>query len=172
MQIRTAAPDDVPATIALLDGAIAWLTARGYPDQWGTRPWSSRPAAVERAHAYAREYLMRVAETDDGAVIGASVVAEEPPGSVAPAGERELYLRLLVTDRARSGTGIGAALVADAVQEARRRGITLLRVDCYAGNEGRLIAQYEALGFTRTEPFLTVDGQGAPWAGQVLQLRL
>jgi GNAT superfamily N-acetyltransferase len=171
MKIRTGGPDDIPATITLLDRAIAWLTARGYPDQWGTRPWSSRPSAVERTNRYAHDYLLRAAEDDEGRVTGVCVLAEELPEYVPPAGEPELYIRLLVTDRARSGTGIGAALVADAVEETRRRGISLLRVDCYAGNDGLLIAQYEALGFTRAEEF-TVDNQGTPWHGQVLQLRV
>ncbi|GAA3049853.1 hypothetical protein GCM10020000_33100 [Streptomyces olivoverticillatus] len=32
------------------------------------------------------------------------------------------------------------------MQETRRQGIGLLRVDCYAGSEGRLVAFYEGQG--------------------------
>ncbi|MDX3077385.1 GNAT family N-acetyltransferase [Streptomyces sp. MI02-7b] len=171
MQIRTGGPADLPATLALLDGAVAWLTARGHTGQWGTEPWSSRPAAVERTRRYADAYLLRAAEVD-GEVAGVCVLAGEPPESVPPAGEPELYIRLLVTDRARSGSGIGAALVDDAVAEARRRGVSLLRVDCYAGSDGRLVRRYEALGFTRAERFAVPRDGGEPWPGQVLQRRV
>ncbi|MFJ4845093.1 GNAT family N-acetyltransferase [Streptomyces sp. NPDC088733] len=171
MQIRTGGPGDLSATLALLDGAVAWLTARGRTGQWGTEPWSSRPAAVDRTRRYTEEYLLRVAEVG-GEVAGVCVLAEEPPQFTPPAGEPELYIRLLVTDRARSGSGIGAALVDDAVAEARRRGVGLLRVDCYAGGNGRLVRQYEALGFTRAEPFTVPRAGGDPWPGQVLQRRV
>jgi GNAT superfamily N-acetyltransferase len=171
MEIRTGGPGDLPATLALLDGAIAWLTERGHTGQWGTRPWSSRPPAVERVARYADEYLLRAAEVG-GRVAGVCVLAEEKPDYAPPVDERELYLRLLVTDRSLSGSGIGAALVDDAVAETRRRGISLLRVDCYAGSDGRLVRQYEALGFTRAQPFTVPQTDGAPWPGQVLERRV
>lgn len=158
----------MPATLALLDGAVAWLTARGHTGQWGTRPWSSRPPAVERVARYAQEHLLRAAEVD-GRVAGVCVLAEERPEYAPPVDERELYLRLLVTDRALSGSGIGAALVDDAVAETRRRGIRLLRD---AGGEGRLVRRYEALGFTRAQPFTVPQAEGAPWPGQVLERRV
>jgi hypothetical protein len=44
----------------------------------------------------------------------------------------------------------------------------LLRVDCYAGDDRKLVAYYEGNGFTPTEPF-TVEGR---WPGQVLARRL
>ncbi|MFD8072227.1 GNAT family N-acetyltransferase [Streptomyces sp. NPDC059718] len=171
MEIRTGGPEDLPATLALLDGAVAWLTARGHTGQWGTRPWSSRPPAVERVARYAKEYLLRAAVAD-GRVVGVCVLAEEKPDYAPPVEGRELYLRLLVTDRALSGSGIGAALVEDAVAETRRRGIPLLRVDCYAGGEGRLVRQYEALGFTGAEPFTVPQAEGAPWPGRILERRV
>ncbi|MET9874180.1 GNAT family N-acetyltransferase [Actinacidiphila glaucinigra] len=171
MKIRTGGPGDLPATLALLDEAIAWLTARGHGGQWGTSPWSSRPPAVERVTRYAEEYLLRVAETG-GRAVGVCVLAEERPDYAPPVEERELYVRLLVTDRSLSGSGIGAALVEDAVAETRRRGIRLLRVDCYAGGEGRLVRQYETLGFTRAQPFTVPRDEGAHWPGQILERRV
>ncbi|MEU1625155.1 GNAT family N-acetyltransferase [Streptomyces sp. NPDC020096] len=172
MKIRTGGPGDVAATLTLLDKAIVWLTARGWPDQWGTEPRSTRPSSVAHIEEYARDHLLRAAELDGG-VVGVCVLAEAPPEYVAEIAERELYIRLLITDRDRSGSGIGAALVADACEEARRRGISLLRVDCYAGNGGGLVEQYRRLGFEPAEPFtVTSPTTGEPWPGQVLQRRL
>ena len=39
-----------------------------------------------------------------------------------------------------------------------------VRVDCFAGNGGRLVAFYESCGFTPTERFTV----GESWVGQVL----
>jgi GNAT superfamily N-acetyltransferase len=173
MKIRTGGPDDADDILALLDSAVTWLAARGRTGQWGDQPWSTRPAAVDRVHGYTRDYLVRIAEDEDGRTVGCAVLAEELAGPyIPPADEPELYLRNLVTDRARKGSGIGAALIADAVEQTRRRGHGLLRVDCYAGDDRRLVEQYRRLGFTPTETF-TVDRPGdTPWPGQILEIRL
>ncbi|WP_371479978.1 GNAT family N-acetyltransferase [Kitasatospora sp. NBC_00315] len=171
MKIRTGGPEDAADIIALLDSAIAWLTSLGRTGQWGERPWSVRPAAVQRIHEYTRDHLVRIAEDAGGRTIGACVLSETPAGYATPVDERELYVRNLVTERARSGSGIGAALIADALSEARRRGIRLLRVDCYAGGDRRLVGQYRALGFTETDAF-EVEQPGGPWPGQILEIRL
>jgi GNAT superfamily N-acetyltransferase len=171
MKIRTGGPEDATATLALLDAAVAWLAARGRTGQWGDRPWTSRPAATERIHRYAAEYLLRAADDPQGRTVGVCVLAETPPDYAPPVTERELYVRLLVTDREHTGRGIGAALVADAVAEARSRGIGLLRLDCYAGDDRALVAQYERLGFTPTDTF-TVDQPDGPWPGQILAVRV
>ncbi|MFI6447969.1 GNAT family N-acetyltransferase [Kitasatospora sp. NPDC050543] len=171
MKIRTGGPDDAADIIALLDSAIAWLASLGRTGQWGDRPWSSRPAAVEHIHGYTRDFLVRLAEDAGGRTVGCCVLAEVAPDYVTAAPERELYVRNLVTDRSRSGSGIGAALIADAVEEARRRGIGLLRVDCYAGDDRRLVGRYRALGFTETNAF-EVQQPSGPWPGQVLEIRV
>jgi GNAT superfamily N-acetyltransferase len=172
MKIRTGGPGDAASVLALLDAAVAWLVERGRTGQWGTEPWSARPAAVAHVDRYTREFLTRIAEVD-GRPAGVCVLAEEPQEYAPPVDEPELYIRLLVTDRALSGSGVGAALVEDARAEARRRGVRLLRVDCYRRGEDRaLVRQYEALGFTATAQF-TVERPGRePWPGQVLEQRL
>ncbi|WP_258563535.1 acyltransferase domain-containing protein, partial [Streptomyces phytophilus] len=43
MKIRTGGPADAPAVLALLDAAVAWLTAQGRTEQWGTEPFSGLP---------------------------------------------------------------------------------------------------------------------------------
>ncbi|MQY15535.1 hypothetical protein SRB5_57170 [Streptomyces sp. RB5] len=172
MKIRTGGPADSAVMIELFDGAVRWLAGLGRTGQWGTSLASESPARREHFEEYARDMTVRVAETDDGRAVGVCVLVEEPPESVSPAAERELYIRLLLTDRALKGGGIGAALVADAREEAVRRGISLLRVDCYAGDDQALVRRYEALGFRRAESF-TVEREGlAPWPGQVLGTRV
>ncbi|MFI9781996.1 GNAT family N-acetyltransferase [Kitasatospora sp. NPDC051984] len=173
MRIRTGGPDSAPALLSLIDGAVAWLTAQGRTGQWGSVPWSQRPESVARAEQACREQLVRVAEraAGGGDALGISVLSEDAPSYAPPAPERELYVRWLVTDRVHSGSGIGSALIADALREARGRGIDLLRVDCYAGGDGRLVEQYERLGFTRTATF-TLDQPSGPWPGQVLEQRV
>ncbi|MGA5703413.1 GNAT family N-acetyltransferase [Peterkaempfera bronchialis] len=171
MKIRTSGPDDAAVILSLLDGAVAWLASRGRTGQWGSDPWSTRPAAADRIQGYARDHLVRIAEVD-GRPAGVCVLAEEPPEYAPPVRERELYVRLLVTDRALSGSGVGAALIEDARAETRRRGITLLRVDCYGGDDRKLVRQYEALGFTATDPFTVAMPDREPWPGQILEQRL
>jgi GNAT superfamily N-acetyltransferase len=158
--------------LALLDGAVAWLTGQGRTDQWGTEPFSGLPERVAQMEEYARDFLVRVAETPAGGVAGVCVLADEPQSFVPAAGEPELYVRLLVTDRALRGAGVGAALVADARAEAVRRGVGLLRVDCFGGGDGALARQYERLGFTPSGTF-TVERPGRPvWPGRLLEIRL
>ncbi|MFJ8628283.1 GNAT family N-acetyltransferase [Kitasatospora sp. NPDC093550] len=172
MKIRTGGPEDIPDILALLDGAVAWLAGQGRTGQWGDRPFSTSPARVEHIEQYGREpFLIRLAVDDEGRTVGSCVLSEERGAYIPAVDERELYVRNLVTDRARKGSGIGAALIADAVEEARRRGIGLLRVDCYGGADRRLVAQYRALGFTETEGF-EVEQPNGVWPGQVLAIRL
>ncbi|MFC8720720.1 GNAT family N-acetyltransferase [Kitasatospora sp. NPDC057198] len=131
------------------------------------------------------ENLVLIAEPDEGpdagpdgrpdggpapAPLGICVLADRAPDHLPPAGEPELFVRWLVTDPAHRGAGVGAALVAEARRRARAQGIGLLRVDCYAGGDGRLVAQYERLGFTRTAAF-TEDRLTGPWPGRLLEQR-
>jgi GNAT superfamily N-acetyltransferase len=81
---------------------------------------------------------------------------------VPAADEPELYISWLVTSRPFAGHGVGAALIEHACAEARRLDVGLLRVDCYAGNDGRLVDYYRGNGCTTAETF-TVG-----WPGQVL----
>ncbi len=98
--------------------------------------------------------------------MGALVLGARPPYVPAVA-EPELYILGLLSSRAHAHEGIGAWLVARAVQEGRRRGAGVLRVDCWAGAP-TLVAWYEAQGFARSSTFEVNDG----WAGQVLAMSL
>ena len=103
----------------------------------------------------------------DGKPAGTLTLSAHPAPYVAPADEPERYVHLLVTDRAFRGLGVGSALLAHAVAETRREGVGLLRVDCYAGDDQRLVAYYRSQGFTPTETFTVGE-----WPGQVLAQRV
>ncbi|WP_443056776.1 GNAT family N-acetyltransferase [Streptomyces sp. NBC_00667] len=168
MAIRPGTPADAPAILGMLDSAVAWMNARGNTEQWGTAPYSQRPGGPERVERYTTENLPFVAEWD-GAPAGALVLDSGPSPQlpVAAAGEPERYVRLLVCDRRYAGLGIGAALLARAVEETRRAGARLLRVDCWAGGGGELVAYYERNGFTPTDRF-----RSGTWPGRVLARRV
>ncbi|MFG1810453.1 GNAT family N-acetyltransferase [Streptomyces sp. NPDC049040] len=168
LTIRPGGPADAPATLDMLDAAVAWMNARGNTEQWGTTPYSQKPGGVARVEKYMTDNAPFIAELD-GRPVGTLVLDSGPSPHVpiAPADEPERYVRLLVSDRAHAGRGVGAALLAHAVEETRRAGVDLLRVDCWAGGGGELVAYYERNGFTPTDRF-TADS----WPGQVLARRV
>ncbi|MFF2505029.1 GNAT family N-acetyltransferase [Streptomyces sp. NPDC058067] len=165
MVIRKAGAEDIPAILGLFDGAMEWLVSQGRTGQWGTEPWSTEPKTVAIVEEHVAKGQPWIAELD-GVPAGTLTLTEGPGPYVEPAGEPERYVHLLA---ARHGSGAGAALLAHAVRETRRAGVSLLRVDCYAGDDGKLVAFYEANGFTRTKAFTGPDGV---WPGQVLARRV
>ncbi|URN17405.1 MULTISPECIES: GNAT family N-acetyltransferase [Streptomyces] len=168
IRIRPGGPADVPAVLNMLDAAVVWMNERGNTEQWGTTPYSQKPGGVPRVERYMTENTPYVAELD-GVPAGVVVLDSGPSPlmPIAPAGEPERYVRLLVSDRRHAGLGIGARLLARAAEETRRAGVKLLRVDCWAGGGGELVAFYERNGFTPTDRFLS-----GTWPGQVLAMRV
>ncbi|KAL4798036.1 acyl-CoA N-acyltransferase [Aspergillus venezuelensis] len=176
---------DTPAVLHLLDKAVAWLTSQDRTGQWGTNPFSTDPKRIERLREFATTgfglWLAVDAEngtsnTDaeeqeqsasPGKIIGALALGDRNP-YVPPVAEPELYVSLLVTDREWAGRGVGNQLLEHARGVARETGVSLLRVDCYAGGDGKLVRYYEAQGFKRLE---RLEVQGG-WACQVLAQRL
>jgi GNAT superfamily N-acetyltransferase len=171
MNIRRAGRDDVAAVLGLLDGATEWLVARGRTDQWGTEPHSTSPRRVAQITGFADEQDgLWVAEAD-GRVVGALAVGAAM--SYVPAAEEpELYVRLLVTDRASAGQNLGGLLLDHARKLARAAGVGMLRVDCFAGGDGALVRYYEKQGFTRDVEFGVPRATASEWPGQVLVQRL
>lgn len=168
--IRPGGPADAASVLRLLDSATAWLVARGRTGQWGTEPASADPRRIAQADAWAGGgglYLAMLGDASVGALVVGAATAYVPPAT-----EPELFVNLLVTDRAYAGHGIGARLLAYAAELARERGLGLLRVDCYGGDDRALVRFYEGCGFTATDRF-TVERPGRPpWPGQVLERRL
>ena len=168
MEITRGGPADVPAIMQMLDDAQDWLASQGRTGQWGTEHFSGVPAAVERFTTYATSSTVWLA-TVEGQVAGVLVTSTTPAGYVPPADEPEHYVLLLVTARAFTGRGVGAALLRHALTEARAAGVGLVRVDCYDGDDHRLVAYYEQQGFTSLGTFTTRDGT---WPGRLLGQRV
>ncbi|HWD04006.1 MAG TPA: GNAT family N-acetyltransferase [Amycolatopsis sp.] len=160
--IRPGRPDDAATLLRFFDQAVQWLVARGSAGQWGDRPWSAIPHRASRVADMTGEPGLRIAEVD-GEPAGAVIFRESCPPYVPPAGEAELYVGLLIASR----RGAGARLLEYVLAEARRRGIGLVRVDCWAGGDGGLVRYYERQGFHPTARF-DLDG----WLGQVLERRV
>jgi GNAT superfamily N-acetyltransferase len=168
--IRQGGPDDFPAILRMFDEAVAWLAARRSAGQWGTEPWSGIPLQVERVREMAGKPELRVAEIG-GEPAGVSIIQDVCPVHVPTAEEPEIYIGLLLISRRFGGHGVGSRLIARILDEARQRGVALVRVDCWAGGDGGLARYYESQGFTPTVQF-EVEARGAPWIGQVFELRL
>jgi GNAT superfamily N-acetyltransferase len=164
LTIRDGGPADARLVLGFFDEAVEWLVARGQTGQWGTEPFSSKDARVVRMTESAAGGGLRIAELD-GEPAGAIVIGARP-SHVAPADVSERYIEALVSSRRFAGNDVGGALVRRAVEETRAAGISLLRVDCWAGAP-TLVAWYEAQGFRRSGTFMVGD-----WAGQVFSMEL
>jgi GNAT superfamily N-acetyltransferase len=168
--IREGGPDDVPAILGMLDSCVEWLVAQGRTGQWGSKPLSEHRRTVESVVGYMDEGETYIAEVDG--VPAATLTLTDAPGAylshLAPPGEPERYIHWLASDRRFKGRGVGSALLTHAAEETGRAGVRLLRVDCYAGDDGKLVRYYESNGFTPTEPYTGRD----EWPGQVLARRL
>ncbi|WP_433273903.1 N-acetyltransferase family protein [Actinosynnema sp. CS-041913] len=166
MEIRRGGLADLPAIMAMLDGAVAWLDASGRTGQWGSEPWSADPRRAGKIADKVRSDTVWIAEVD-GEPAGALTHSPTPPDYVPPADEAELYVTLLVTSRAFTGRGVGGALLDHARVQARELGVDLVRVDCYAGGDGRLVQYYRRNGFTPVDTFTVGE-----WPGQLLSDRV
>ncbi|KAK4125870.1 hypothetical protein N657DRAFT_642615 [Parathielavia appendiculata] len=86
-----------------------------------------------------------------------------------------MFLEILVTDF-REATkayrkGAGAALVEYAREwAARELGMGVMYVDCWAGNEEKLVRFYEAQGFKRVDRFVVEKPNGEKWPGMFLRM--
>jgi GNAT superfamily N-acetyltransferase len=163
--LRRGGVADVPLLMEMFDEAVAWLVERGSAGQWGSDPHSADPRRVSRITGLVSANEMWVAERD-GRAAGILVVGSAMP-YVPPPTEPELYVVMLVARRGEAARGAGSVLLALAADLARERGITMQRVDCYAGGDGGLVRYYESQGFTRAETFTVGD-----WPGQVLWRRV
>lgn len=164
--IRAGDESDVPALLAMGDSAVDWLVRKGLRGQWGTTPWTQDQRRQDRVLRMVDENELWLAEVDSRAA-GALILADRPPAHVAPVGSSELYIALLLTAREFAGRGIGRALLEHARRRARERRVVLLRLDCWAGGDGKLVDYYRAAGFTPTVAF-----EDGGWTGQVLEHHL
>ncbi|KAI1826060.1 acetyltransferase [Xylaria intraflava] len=83
-----------------------------------------------------------------------------------------LYLEALITDY-RTGSwrkGSGAALVEYSRHFCRGRGKTVLYLDAYAGNDGKLVKWYETQGFSVVIEVEHPTPTGSKWPGAILRM--
>jgi ribosomal protein S18 acetylase RimI-like enzyme len=186
--LRRGTVADVPVILRLMDIATEWLVSQGRTGQWGTEKASDRPDRIKSATEFAESGGLWVAVDEDwkepnstapgeqgkGAspavdprdVVGAVCVGEAWP-HIKPASEPELYIRFLIANRESKRRGVGAILLAKARELARVAGVEVLRVDCYGGDDQKLVSWYESQGFQREETYTVKE-----WPGQVLVQRL
>ncbi|UWP84745.1 GNAT family N-acetyltransferase [Dactylosporangium fulvum] len=170
VHVRPGTLADVTPVLALLDDATEWLVGLGRTGQWGTEPHSTNPRRVAAMMRWATQGQLYVAESG-GAVVGGLAVGAAQEW-VPAVDEPELYVNLLVTDRTRKGDGLGGVLLDHARALAVQRGLGLLRVDCYGGDDRALVGWYERQGLTPSARFTVPRPDGTEWPGQVLEQRL
>lgn len=165
---------DLAPVLGMFDGIMEWLVAQGRTAQWGTEPWSAQPQLAERVGERIERRELRVAVEDaaaapgDAEILGVVSLSEKCADYVSAPPEPELFVNLLGTSRRVKGSDVGGALLEEARAETRRRGLRLLRVDCFAGDDGKLRDWYLGQGFAAVEPF-TVRRPGKPdWPGMLL----
>jgi GNAT superfamily N-acetyltransferase len=150
VQCRAGSGKDLDAVVALFDANVIWLVAQGRADQWGSEPFSGNPKLIEFVRELLAGGTVTIAEIG-GDVVGASVVTDHPMAYVPAIDEPERYLKLLIASPAHRGEKIGHRLIELARAQTVSEGIGLLRVDCWAGGDRRLVAYYEREGFVPTQ---------------------
>ncbi|KUF06139.1 GNAT family N-acetyltransferase [Leucobacter sp. G161] len=161
-RVRRASGADASAVLALFDEAIEWFVSFGNDRQWGTEPWSKQERRIRTVTGECELPEAWVAELPDGGIVGALVLGDAMD-YVPPASTPELYVRMLIASRRPEARGAGRRLMRFAEGRASAAGLSMLRVDCYAGGTGDLVRFYESCGYTRLSTF-EVSG----WPGQVL----
>ena len=141
--IRLASPADVPAALAVLREAAAWLVDTGRP------LWEADELAVGPLEVAAGAGELFVADAD-GTMVSMMLVQrrdslfwpDDPPGEAS-------YVHRLAVARSAAGTGLATAMLHHALAVARERGNRFLRLDCVP--RPKLVSLYERHGFARVD---------------------
>ena len=139
-RLRRATADDVAAIVALLAADQLGATRDGDAD---LRPYQ---AAFDQIDADPAQLLLVAATADDQPV--ATMQLTVIPG-MARRGSLRAQIEAVRVDGAHRGNGLGAAMFAWAIDEARRRGCALVQL---TSDKSRTDAHrfYDRLGFTRS----------------------
>lgn len=138
-EVRTARPEEYDA-IGELTAAV--YVAEGYADKGGYA------TVLQDVAGRAAQATVLVA-LQGGRVVGAVAVATAGGAFAEQAGSDEAEVRMLATDPAARGTGVGTALMQRCLEEARRAGCRVVRLSTQASMTAAHRI-YERLGFTRT----------------------
>jgi predicted N-acetyltransferase YhbS len=140
LTIRKAAQADLPAILALLKEAQAWMDARGL-HQWV--PGAHDPSIVEGMIAQGIAYAVE----REKRIVAMIVLKDALPVHWSLKAEPIGYLSTLHVAREYAGAGIGAALIAWAEITLREAGKAWACLDC-SGKNPKLCAYYEVLGYS------------------------
>ncbi|MEV7174677.1 GNAT family N-acetyltransferase [Streptomyces sp. NPDC093224] len=171
MTVAEGGPDHVLDFLAMFYDHSSWLVPVQYVVLLEALEWEEPPPIVKQVLRHVRDGQVRICRDLLTRITGGSVLTGEAPEFAPPVEEPELYLHLLVA-RVRFRQFSMAALVADARAEAARRGARVFRTHCWAGEEGRMVREYEELGFTATLEFEELRSDGSFWPGRMLHTRV
>jgi hypothetical protein len=172
--LRLAGRADVPALLAVYDARVAWLVAQGRQRQWGDRPFSVSPGWIARVESHVDNGWLWLAVDGDDRPLGAMALTNGPPFYVDPVDEPEIYVKGFVTAPGPAARHVGALLWRNAERVAAGTGVALLRLDCYADGDRKLVDYYRGRGFqpVRELEVFFHPADSEPYHGCLLQRRL
>jgi GNAT superfamily N-acetyltransferase len=137
--LRTAGPDDVPAIVGLIADDQLGATRDGIADARDTEAYQAAFRAIDGDPAH----LLIVADSD-GQIVGTMQLSFLP--GLARRGAWRAQIEAVRVAASMRGSGLGAAMMRWAIEEARRRGCALVQLtsDKSRGGAHRF---YERLGF-------------------------
>jgi len=161
MIYRRATPEDTRALSAL--GRESFLVKFGHlyrPEDIASFTESTHSEAAVAAALADPKLLCQLAEAEDGTLAGYCRIALASSFPDHARGARTMELKQLYTHPARTGQGIGAALMDWAMDQFRIRGADEVHLSVWSGNHG---AQrfYERYGFTKTADIVFMVGEQA-----------
>ncbi|GAW23420.1 hypothetical protein ANO14919_129790 [Xylariales sp. No.14919] len=187
----TIAAADHELFVDLQQSQIAWLSTVGSGEQWGTRPVrEANPGALQKTRSWVERSERNanaqwssdwcrafIAEASNGVPVAGIVLDSKAPAyvsSVLPeqdASDPFVYLAYLISNRhaGEERKGAAAALIAFAKDQVRGVGLNRICLDCWRGNDRKLVRYYESQGFKVLEDFTPVEKD---WPGSVLEMRL
>ncbi|KAH6892877.1 hypothetical protein B0T10DRAFT_558882 [Thelonectria olida] len=184
------AASDHELFVDFVDSQISWLSTVGSGDQWGTKSIrEANPAASERTRSWIERSGQNaqwgsdwcrafVAEASSGVPVAGIVLDSKAPAyvhSVLPEQDESdpfVYLAYLMSNRyaGEERKGAAAALIAFAKDQVHSVGLNRICLDCWRGNDRKLVRYYESQGFKSLEDFTVAEKDD--WPGCVLEMRL
>jgi GNAT superfamily N-acetyltransferase len=134
--VEKATLTNLEEVLGLFDGVQAWLVKQGLKEQWGDQPFSENEAQRRRFAAWLDAGNFWVVR-QDRQIVGTLVFSPMPPEYARDTCAGRTvggYLEAFAVCRDYAGQGVGAALLVWAEQEAIRRGLERLYLDCWAEN--------------------------------------
>lgn len=149
---RRAESADAATILALRHAAEDWLAARSI-DQWTPREVSL--ATIDQQVARG-EFVVGLEPHTQNIIAAMRLIWADP--KIWTDDENACYVHGLVIDRIHAGTGLGAAMLDQASDTARKAGVGRLRLDC-AETNATLRSYYKRHGFTEIGRREFDDGQ-------------